>query len=269
MTEDFGMRVSVLASSSSGNATYIETPQHHILIDAGFSGKKLQALMQSVGRDLKDVDSLFLTHEHTDHSKGVGVLTRRYPNITLYANQLTLEALPQTIGKLPADQVQVIEPGQTMSLGDLDVEAFAVSHDAAQAQFYQVHHDDKAFAILTDTGYVSDRVAGTIRDADAYVMECNHDLEMLRMGPYPWPLKQRILSDTGHLSNEDGANAIMDVIGTRTKRVYLGHLSPYNNVKALAHITVANMLKAQGLPVGRDFDIYDTDPAIADAMFTV
>lgn len=269
MTEDFGMRVSVLASSSSGNVTYIETPQHHILIDAGFSGKKLQALMQSVGRDLKDVDSLFLTHEHTDHSKGVGVLTRRYPNITLYANQLTLEALPQTIGKLPADQVQVIEPGQTMSLGDLDIEAFAVSHDAAQAQFYQVHHDDKAFAILTDTGYVSDRVAGTIRDADAYVMECNHDLEMLRMGPYPWPLKQRILSDTGHLSNEDGANAIMDVIGTRTKRVYLGHLSPHNNVKALAHITVANMLKEQGLPVGRDFDIYDTDPAIADAMFTV
>lgn len=269
MTEDFGMRVSVLASSSSGNATYIETPTHKVLVDAGFSGKKLAAMMKSIGRELADVDSLFLTHEHTDHCKGVGVLTRRYPGITLYANQRTLEALPQSVGKLAANQVKVFEPGETMSLGDLDIESFGVSHDAAQAQFYQFHHDDKAFAILTDTGYVSDAVAGTIRDADAYVMECNHDIEMLRMGPYPWPLKQRILSDTGHLSNEDGANAIMDVIGTRTKRVYLGHLSPHNNVKELAHITVANMLQEQGLGVGHDFDVFDTDPAIADPLFTV
>ncbi|WP_164511960.1 MBL fold metallo-hydrolase [Lacticaseibacillus daqingensis] len=269
MTEDFGMRVSVLASSSSGNATYIETPGHKVLVDAGFSGKKMTELMTSIGRDLKDVDSLFITHEHTDHCKGVGVLARRYPNLTVYADQGTFDALPATLGKLPKDRLKVFETGTTQSLGDLDVESFGVSHDAAAPQFYQFHHAGKRFAILTDTGYVSDRIAGTIRDADAYVMECNHDLEMLRMGPYPWSLKQRILSDVGHLSNEDGANAIMDIIGLRTKRVYLGHLSPHNNVKALAHITVANMLKEQGLGVGYDFDIFDTDPAVADPLFTV
>ena len=269
MTEDFGLRVSVLASSSSGNATYIETPGHKVLVDAGLSGKKLAALMKSINRDLADVDSLFITHEHTDHCAGLGVLARRYPQLMVYANAPTFAALPKSVGKLPQERLRVFEEGATMSLGDLDVESFGVSHDAAAAQFYQFYHAGKRFAIVTDTGYVSDRVEGTIRDADAYAMECNHDLEMLRTGPYPWSLKQRIIGDTGHLSNEDGANALMDVIGPHTKRVYLGHLSPHNNVKALAHVTVANMLMEQGLGVGHDFNIYDTDPAVADPLFTV
>nr|WP_203624414.1 MULTISPECIES: MBL fold metallo-hydrolase [unclassified Lacticaseibacillus] len=269
VTEDFGMRVSVLASSSSGNATYIETPQHHVLMDAGLSGKKLNELLHSIGRDLKDIDSVFISHEHTDHCRGVGVLARKYPNLTVYANAPTIAALPKSVGVLPQDQIRVFDEGTQLDLGDLDVESFGVSHDAAQAQFYQFQHDGKRFAIVTDTGYVSDRVEGTIRDADAYVMETNHDLEMLREGPYPWPLKQRILGDFGHLSNEDGANAIMDVIGLKTKRVYLGHLSPHNNMKPLAHVTVVNLLKAQGLAVGHDFQVLDTDPAVADPLFTV
>lgn len=263
------MRVSVLASSSSGNATYIETPQHKVLVDAGLSGKKLNDLLHSIDRDLKDIDSVFITHEHTDHCRGVGVLARRYPQLTVYANAPTFAALPRSVGELPPDQLRVFDRGATLDLGDLDVESFGVSHDAAAAQFYQFQHDGKRFAIVTDTGYVSDHIEGTIRDADALVMETNHDLEMLREGPYPWSLKQRILGDFGHLSNEDGANAIMDVIGLKTKRIYLGHLSPHNNMKALAHVTVANMLKAQGLAVGHDFKILDTDPAIADSLFTV
>lgn len=225
--------------------------------------------MQSIGRDLKDVDSLFLTHEHTDHIRGAGVLARRYPQLTVYANEGTFNALPHSTGVIPPDQLQLFEMGTVKTLGDLDVESFGVSHDAAAPQFYQFYHAGKRFAILTDTGYVSDRVVGTIRDADAYVMECNHDLEMLRMGPYPWSLKQRILSDRGHLSNEDGANAVMDVIGPETKRIYLGHLSPHNNVKSLAHITMASMLQEQGLGVGHDFNIYDTDPEVADELFVV
>ncbi|MFD1429654.1 MBL fold metallo-hydrolase [Lacticaseibacillus mingshuiensis] len=269
MSEDFGMRVSVLASSSSGNATYIETPEHKVLVDAGFSGQRLAAMMASIGRNLSDVDSLFITHEHSDHCRGLGVLARRYPKLAVYANAPTLAALPASLGKLPADQLHVFDRGATLSLGDLDVESFGVSHDSAAAQFYQFHHDDHAFAIVTDTGYVSDTVAGTIRDADAYVMECNHDIDMLRQGPYPWPLQQRILSDTGHLSNEDGADAIMDVIGLRTKRVYLGHLSPHNNFKSLAHATVADLLMQQGLGVGHDFELYDTDPEVPDPLFTV
>ena len=267
--DDFGMRVSVLASSSSGNATYIETPQHKVIVDAGFSGKKMAELMASIGRDLQDVDSLFITHEHSDHVAGVGVLARRYPNLNIYANKGTFTHLPKSVGKLPYDRLHIFESGKTMDMGDLDVESFAVSHDAAEPQFYQFHHDDHAFTILTDTGYVSDRLAGIIRDSDAYIMEANHDLEMLREGPYPWSLKQRILSDYGHLSNADGADALLDVIGPRTKRVYLGHRSAHNNTKPLAHLTVADMLKREGLGVDHDFQLLDTERQSAEPLFIV
>lgn len=267
--EDFGMRVSVLASSSTGNATYIETPKHKVLVDAGFSGKKMAALLGSIGRSLDDVDSLFITHEHSDHVAGMGVLARRYHNLNIYANEGTFAHLPSSVGKLPYDQLRIFKRGTTLTLDDLDVESFAVSHDAAEPQFYQFHHDDRAFTILTDTGYVSDRLAGTIRDSDAYIMEANHDLEMLQEGPYPWSLKQRILSDYGHLSNADGAEALLDVIGPRTKRVYLGHRSAHNNTKPLAHTTVADMLMREGLGVGHDFDVLDTEREHAQPLFTV
>ena len=205
------MKISVLASGSSGNVTYVETEKHKVLIDAGLSGKKIETLMNSIGRTLKDVDSLFVTHEHTDHCQGVGVLARRY-GMNVYANEGTWDAMSKKVGKIPLDQKHVFKCGSVLSLDDLDIESFGVSHDASEPQFYELHHHDSSFAIVTDTGYVSPMVAGIIQDAEAYLFECNHDTEMLRMGAYPWPLKQRILGDTGHLSNEDGANALMSVI---------------------------------------------------------
>ncbi len=259
------MKISVLASGSSGNATYVETNKRHILIDAGLSGKKIEALMNSIGKSLKDVDSLLITHEHTDHCKGAGVLARRY-GMDLYANEGTWEAMENKLGKIPLEQKHVFKEGQVLTLDDLDIESFGVSHDARQPQFYEMHHDGKSFAIVTDTGYVSPRVEGIIKDADAYLFECNHDVEMLRMGMYPWPLKQRILSDTGHLSNEDGANALMDVIGNHTKKIYLGHLSRENNVKELAHLTVDHIMRAHDLAVDHDFYLYDTDPEQATSL---
>ena len=129
------MQVSVLASGSTGNATYIETPEHQVLIDAGLSGKKIEELMNSIGRTLNDVDSLFVTHEHTDHSKGVGVLARRY-GMDVYANQKTWDAMAPKIGKIKPEQKHLLEAGKVLSLGDLDVESFGVSHDAADPQFY-------------------------------------------------------------------------------------------------------------------------------------
>lgn len=263
--ESQGMSVSILASSSSGNVTYIETPHKKVLVDAGLSGKKIAALMASIHRDLNDVDAVFVTHEHSDHIQGVGVLARRY-HMDVYANEGTWQAMAPKIGKVAVEQQHIFEMGSTISLGDLDIESFGVSHDAAEPQFYQFHHQDKAFAILTDTGYVSDRVAGTIKDADGYLMECNHDLNMLRNGAYPWSLKQRILSDRGHLSNDDGAETLMEVLGRRTKHIFLGHLSQENNFKDLAHATVTGFLKEHDYAVGQDFKIIDTDPAVADPL---
>ena len=117
MGEDFGMRVSVLASSSSGNATYIETPGHKVLVDAGLSGKKIEALMKSIGRDLTDVDSVFITHEHSDHVRGVGVLARRYPQLNVYANAKTFAALPKSVGKIPEAQLRLFDMGTTFRIG--------------------------------------------------------------------------------------------------------------------------------------------------------
>ena len=184
----------------------------------------------------------------------------------VYANQKTWDAMTPKIGKIKLEQRHLLEAGKVLSLGDLDVESFGVSHDAADPQFYEVHHAGHSFAIVTDTGYVSERVEGVIRDAEAILMECNHDTEMLRMGPYPWALKQRIMSDTGHLSNEDGARALIDVLGNDTKQIFLGHLSKENNIKELAHLTVENIMKQHDLAVEHDFHLWDTSPNQATAL---
>jgi phosphoribosyl 1,2-cyclic phosphodiesterase len=262
-------RVSPLASSSTGNVTYIETPQHKVLVDAGLSGKKVELLMESIGRTLKEVDSLFVTHEHSDHIRGVGVLARRYPQINVYANEPTWQAMGHKIGNVPVGQRQLFPMGTTLSLGDLDVVSFGVSHDAAAAQFYEFHHHGRSFVIITDTGYVSEQVEGVIKDASCYLFEANHDTEMLREGGYPWPLKQRIMSDTGHLSNMDGAQALIDVVGNDTKNIFLGHLSQENNMKSLAHMTVAETMAKHDFAVEHDFHIHDTDPLVAVPLLTI
>ena len=268
MPNDDNLKISVLASSSSGNVTYIETPKHHVLVDAGLSGIKIKRAMESIGKDINTVDSLFVTHEHTDHIKGVGVLARRY-NLNVYANEKTWEAMLPKIGKIPEDEIHIFEHNKVMSLDDLDIESFAVSHDAIDPQFYKFYHNGKQFVILTDTGYVSDRIQKTIENADGYLMECNHDVEMLRDGIYPWPLKQRILSEKGHLSNEDGAHTLMDVIGNKTKQIFLGHLSHENNTKQVARDEVTQVLEDHDFGVGQDFKINDTDPAVADPLITL
>ena len=224
------MRVSVLASGSTGNTSLIETPQHKVLMDAGLSGKKIASLLADVGVDIKEIDMVFLSHDHSDHSKGLGVLMRRYPQIAAFSNSGTWSYLTesQKIGQIPVEQINVIEPGQTKTFGDLDVTAFATSHDAAEPQYYVFTSGGKRMAFLTDTGYVSSKVKDVISDADAYMMEFNYDDMMLRNGPYSWNLKQRILSDVGHLSNEDAAMALLDIVSSKTKRIYMAHRSQHN-----------------------------------------
>ena len=257
MADDF--KVSMLASGSTGNVTYIETPQHKILVDAGLSGKKIDELMQSIGKSLKDVDKLFITHEHTDHLKGVGVLARKY-GMDLYANEKTWDAIDGKVGKIDIAQKHTFDRDSTQLFGDLDVESYAVSHDAADPQFYAFHHDNKTFAMLTDTGYVNDHIASVLTNADSILMEANHDVEMLRYGSYAWSLKQRILGDEGHLSNEDGAENLSKMIGRNTKKIYLGHLSQENNQIPLAHLTVEQILQDHDFAVDHDFNLLDTSP---------
>lgn len=264
-----GFKYSILASGSTGNSTYIETDKHKILVDAGLSGKKITELLESVGRDISEIDSLLITHEHVDHIKGVGILARKY-GFNLYANSGTWQEIldHEMIGKIAPEQIKTFEMGKTITFDDIDIESFGVSHDAAEPQFYRFMKDGKSFVILTDTGYVSDRMEGIIRDADAYIMESNHDVEILRMGQYPWRTKQRILSDKGHLSNDSGALAAIDVIGSHTKRIFLGHRSQHNNIKELAHMTMETTLQQHDVDT-HEVHILDTSHETASPLYDI
>lgn len=258
---DLGFKYSILASGSSGNAFYLETPKKKLLIDAGLSGKKITSLLAEINRDPKDLDAILVTHEHKDHIHGVGVLARKY-NLPIYANEKTWQIMDdnQMLGKIANEQKYIFDRGKIITFDDIDIESFGVSHDAADPQFYRFMKDDKSFVMLTDTGYVSDRMVGLIENADAYLIESNHDVEILRSGSYPWSLKQRILSDQGHLSNEDGAETMIQALGRRTQKIYLGHLSKENNIKELAHMTMTNQLMQADIEVGTSLKVLDTSP---------
>ncbi len=266
--QDSGLRVSVLASGSTGNITYVESDKIKLLVDCGFSGKKAIELLSKIDRKPEDLDAILVTHEHSDHIKGVGILARKY-GLDVYANEKTWQAMEPKLGKLKTEQKVHFSKEKTVTLGDIDISSFGVSHDAIDPQFYTFQKNNKRFVMLTDTGYVSDRMRGYVKDAEAYLFESNHDLSMLRMGRYPWSLKQRILGDKGHLSNEDGALALAEIIGDKTKRVYLGHLSKENNVKEIARSTVEEILIRKETGVNETFHLFDTDPEEPCGLFSL
>ncbi|WP_368502945.1 MBL fold metallo-hydrolase [Alkalihalophilus sp. As8PL] len=262
------LRFSVLASGSTGNAIYVETAEKRLLIDAGLSGKKMDELFKEIGRNPKELDGILVSHEHSDHIKGVGIFARKH-KLPIYANEKTWLAMESNLGAIPIDQKFTFATEEVKSFGHLDVESFGVSHDAAEPMFYCFHHEGKKLVLATDMGYVSERIKGTIKGADMYIFESNHDLNMLQMGRYPWNVKRRILSDVGHVSNEDAALALSDVITDNTSRIYLAHLSLDNNMKDLARLTVEQVLKEQGMAVGEQFDLYDTDPLKPTPLATI
>lgn len=263
-----GMQFSVLASGSTGNAVFVETEEHSFLVDAGFSGKQMEGLFDKIGKDISKLSGLLVTHEHSDHIKGIGVLARKY-KLPVYANKKTWDAMNGLIGEVPTEQKFTFDMETVKSFGSLDIESFGVSHDAAEPMFYIFHHEGKKLVLVTDTGYVSDRMKGIISNADMFVFESNHDVQMLRMGRYPWSIKRRILSDVGHVSNEDAAIAMSEVIGDQTKRIYLAHLSLDNNMKDLAKMSVTQTLQSQGVIVGEQVELYDTDPKIPTVLTAV
>ena len=258
------MRFSVLASGSTGNAFYIESEKEKFLVDAGLSGKQLDKLFAEVNVDPAKLSGILVTHEHSDHIKGLGIIARKY-NLPIYANEKTWKAMEKSIGKITLDQKFLFSMEETKIFSDMDIESFGVSHDAAEPMFYVFRHDGKKVALVTDLGYVSERIKKTVEDADAYIFEANHDVGMLRMGRYPWNVKRRILGDSGHVSNETCGLALADIISNRTKRIYLAHLSLDNNMKDLARMSVDNVLQERGIKL----DLFDTDPKNPTAMYNV
>jgi len=225
------MRFSVLGSGSRGNAVYIEAGKSSVLIDAGFSGKELQKRMEAVGRDLADVKAICITHEHNDHISGAGVISRRY-EIPVIINSGTLEAASSKMGKLFG--TTIFSSGDVTYVGDLEIRSFCISHDTADPVGYVVSDGNKRLGYLTDTGKVSHLMARRLLSCQGIILEFNHDLEMLKYGPYPLPLQQRVRSSRGHLSNEDAADFLTDLMEGEIQEVVLAHLSEKNNTVELA-----------------------------------
>lgn len=262
------INMSVLASGSTGNAVYVESEKGSLLVDAGLTGKKMEGLFEQIDRKIEDLNGILVTHEHIDHIKGLGMLARKY-KLPIYANEKTWERINRADGKIPDEQKFIFNPYEIKTLAGMDIESFNVSHDAVDPQFYIFNNNYKKLTVITDTGYVSDRMKGMIHGSDCFVFESNHDVDMLRMGRYPWSTKQRILSDMGHVSNEDAAYAMRDVITGSTKRIYLSHLSQDNNMKDLARMSVEQVLKKHDIDTVNEVLIHDTDKAVPTKIYEI
>lgn len=237
------MHFSILGSGSKGNSVFIESGRTAILIDAGFSGKVMQARLQGIGRDLADIRALCITHEHNDHICGVGAASRRH-GIPVYANPGTFAGGEKRLGKLHAREE--FDTGDILQIDDLRVRSFRISHDTADPVGYVVSDGKASVGYCTDTGQVSHLMATRLAGCSALILEFNHNLEMLRNGPYPVPLQQRVRSSQGHLCNEDAAEFLAQLMGDRLRIAVLAHLSETNNTPELARTAALNAVSEWG-----------------------
>ncbi|MFW6082343.1 MAG: MBL fold metallo-hydrolase [Desulfosalsimonas sp.] len=230
------LSICVLASGSKGNCIYIKSNKTAILFDAGLSGIQLEHRMKQ--RDIcpKSLDAIVVSHEHSDHITGVGVLSRRY-GLPVHINPATQKAIPEQLGRI--GKLRSFERGLCFRINELVIRPFSVSHDAAQPAAFTVESGGMKIGIATDLGFAPNMVKQHLKNCDLLVLEANHDYAMLEQGPYPWPVKQRIKSRTGHLSNETARDLLMEVMGERLKHVILAHLSEANNTpeKALSVVS--------------------------------
>lgn len=235
------MKFCSIASGSSGNCIYAGSSSASVLVDAGISGKRIEAGLNEIGQTTKDLSGILVTHEHSDHIKGLGVLARRY-EIPIYATKGTAGALRRMtqVGKIPEELLVEIEADREFTVGDLLVRPFAISHDAAEPVGFRISHNGKSCAVATDMGCYDDYIKENLKKLDVLLLESNHDLRMLQAGRYPYYLKKRIMGDQGHLSNESCGQLLCGLLHDQMKAVFLGHLSQENNYEALAYETVAS-----------------------------
>ena len=233
------MRLCSIASGSSGNCIYIGSDSTHILVDVGISGKRTEAGLKELELSMRDIDGIFITHEHTDHIAGLGVLSRKY-EVPIYATRGTIEAIQKTssVGKIPEDLFHTVFPDEKLMIKDICCNPMRISHDAADPVAYRFAHGRKKAAIVTDLGNYNDYTVESLKGMDALLLEANHDIHMLEVGGYPYYLKQRILGDRGHLSNELSGRLLCDILHNNLQSVLLGHLSKENNYEELAYETV-------------------------------
>jgi len=251
------MRLCPIASGSSGNSIYVGSNRHHILVDTGIAKKRIEEGLNTLGLTGDDIDGILITHEHSDHIQGLGVFTRKYP-VPIYATKDTIMAIKScnALGVIPPELFHVIDADSVFDIGDIRVRPMSISHDAADPVAYTFSCGNRKMAVATDMGNYNDVIVERLRGMDALLLESNHDVRMLQVGPYPYQLKQRILSDNGHLSNERAGRLLCEILHDGLNQVYLGHLSKENNMPELAYETVRLEVEMDDSPyrVG-DFDL--------------
>lgn len=234
-----GIRLSVLGSGSKGNSIYVATERVRLLVDAGLSAREIERRLLSIGVSPKDLDGILVTHEHVDHVRGAGSLSRRY-KLPVYLNKRTHTHLPDLVGRLREKEKFVT--GRSFSVGDITIHPFAVSHDAADPVGFTLVNGSVKVGVCTDLGAATRLVHRHLEHCSVLILEANHDVEMLRKGPYPWPVKQRITSRVGHLSNEQSVEVLSQVFSDRLREVVLAHMSETNNCSGLVLETFIKVL---------------------------
>ena len=263
------MKLMNIASGSSGNVSFVGTENTSVLIDAGISMKKIEEGMNSIGMSARDLDAIMITHEHSDHIKGLGVLSRKY-GIPIYATQGTIKGIGEntSVGRIDNELYNVISTDISFQVGDLTIEPHSIWHDAYEPVCYSITDGKSKASIATDLGDFNDYLVKCLSDSDMLLIEANHDIRMLEAGPYPYDLKRRILGQKGHLSNEASGRFIRKLLNDHIKTIILGHLSKDNNIPELAYEAVKLELKDNGFTDNiEDFNLHTAMRDMPDRLY--
>lgn len=235
------MKLASISSGSKGNCILVNNESTSILVDAGISKKRIEEGLDSFGKKPEEIDGIVITHEHSDHIKGLGVFLRKY-KIPVYGTEKTIEYIlnSSTVGNVDTDLFYVVKPENDFSIGDIELMPVHISHDAVDPVCYRFSAGQKSCAVVTDLGEYDQRIVAYMQKLNAILIESNHDIGMLQTGPYPYHLKQRIWGNKGHLSNETCGRLLNDLISDKLSHIILGHLSEENNYPDLAYEAVRN-----------------------------
>lgn len=254
---DMAIKFCSIASGSSGNSYLIASENTRLLVDVGIAGKRVIEGIKGKGYELCDIDGILLTHEHIDHVKSIKMMCKKCENGKVYGSTGTLEAISD---KLMDGRAVRIAGEQEITIGDIDVKIFSLSHDAAEPLGYSFCNGGKQLTIVTDTGIVTEEILEHVTTSDAVILEANHEVNILNMGSYPYSLKRRILGDQGHLSNEAAGKCLCSALNNRAEemeplKVYLAHLSKENNTPKHAYLTIRNLLFEEDYYIDKDIKL--------------
>ena len=252
--ERIDMQYISVASGSSGNCHFLQEKNTKILIDAGLSGKSIIDSLAKHDIELNDIKAVFITHEHTDHIKGAGIISRKF-DIPIYSTQGTWESMMHKIGNIKEHNIKIIKNMDDVFIGDLKISSIPINHDAADPVAYKITDGKKALSIVTDLGIVTKQLMNFIKECEVIILEANHDINMLDAGPYTYELKRRVKSNFGHLSNDSAGECAASLVKEKAYKIMLAHLSRQNNIPILAYQSVLSILSEHGIKVGCDVEL--------------